>query len=110
MIYNFFKSTAGVRDLKDTQVSSPSLVQTSAVEDLAYAFESDGKPKPKFVENIHHVLEGWPMVFGTLSFIALTVGGLVQIVPLIVQQSENSTTMDNHLDFQPILAHACQAM
>ncbi len=81
MLYNFFKSIAASRaaraDLSDTKASAPRFYDVdSAGDERAHGW--------------HHRLEGRALQFSVLTMIAVLIGGLFEIVPLVMAKSTDA--------------------
>lgn len=85
MLYNILRSIAGVKDLKDPVVSAPRLVAEAPLSEVKSLLDAPSSCRV-FFNKIHQALEGWPLVFAALAAVSLSVGGLVQLVPMIVAQ------------------------
>ncbi len=83
MIYNVVRSIAGVKDLKDPVVEAPRLL-ASTPESEVQALVSEPMGFKKLFAKFHAALEGWPLVFAALAAIMVSVGGLVQLVPMMI--------------------------
>lgn len=68
MMYNFYKT------IKKGSVQAEPVIQ-------AYALDSSSVEKNS---TAHRKLEGWPMIFAVLSFIAILVGSAIEIVPAVM--------------------------
>lgn len=71
MMYNFYKT------IKKGSVKEEPVIQ-------AYALDSSSIEKNS---TAHRKLEGWPMIFAVLSFIAILVGSAIEIVPAVMSNS-----------------------
>jgi cytochrome c oxidase cbb3-type subunit I/II len=89
MLYNILKSISGAKDLADTKASAPALKRTVCTEEIS-ALSSLSPAKSIFWSKLHEAIEGWPMVFGGVALVLLSIGGLVQIVPMLL--AEKTTT------------------
>ncbi len=89
MFYNLYKSIVGKSIAEEKVYEAPRLSALTPI-DLAKEelFQIDGRPKGRFLSGAHRMLEGWPLAFTALSFIALSVGGLIQIVPMILTEHQ----------------------
>ncbi len=84
MFYNMLRSIAGVKNLEDTEASAPALAPFSLEHEISDL--TSGQSPQGFFRKIHTAIEGWPLVFAGLSAVAVSVGGLIQIVPMILTQ------------------------
>ncbi|MFZ5433279.1 MAG: cytochrome-c oxidase, cbb3-type subunit I [Calditrichota bacterium] len=74
MGYNLFKTMAGAKNLEDEQAQAPSLAAL--------------KPEPATARTPwHHLLTGQPLAFSLLALMAVGVGGVVEIGPLLMPKS-----------------------
>ncbi|MCB1049176.1 MAG: cytochrome-c oxidase, cbb3-type subunit I [Acidobacteria bacterium] len=69
MLYNIIKTTAGAKDLADTE---------------AEAAPYERKP---LTGKFHHILEAKPLTFTVLTAVAILIGGIVEIVPMLAVES-----------------------
>ena len=87
MFYNLYKSLAGKSIAEEKVIEAPRLVFSCPVNEASQAlFSKDGKPVSPFFTKLHGLLEGWPLAFTVLAFLMLTVGGLVQIIPMLLAE------------------------
>jgi len=89
MLYNFLRSIAGVKcsELVDTEIKAAHFSTVKPEDQISELFDKEGKPKASFWKQVHRLIEGWPLVFSAIALMALMVGGLVQIVPMILVQA-----------------------
>lgn len=89
-LYNFVRSVskAKAEDLADQEASAPRLKEIAPETEVKSLFGKDGRPVPKFWEGIHRLFEGWPLAFTALSFVAVVIGGAVQIIPMVLVQTK----------------------
>jgi cytochrome c oxidase cbb3-type subunit I/II len=85
MVWNIImtirKSKAENKDLSDPAVSAPPMAKVAHTQEhgkTAYA-------------RMHYLLEGKPLLFSVLSLIAVMIGGLVQIIPMVAIESNVPT-------------------
>lgn len=81
---NFLKSIAGATDLADTKAEAAALKPVSIESELGAL--STPKPGASFLNRLHETIEGWPMVFSVLVVLSVIVGGMVQIIPMVMTQ------------------------
>jgi cytochrome c oxidase cbb3-type subunit I/II len=74
MVYNVWRTTAGAKDLEDETAQAPSL---ASLKPPTYG------PKTAW----HHLLEGQPLAFSIIAFAVATIGGIVEIGPLLLPKS-----------------------
>ena len=74
MVYNVWRTTSGAKDLADETVQAPSL---ASLKPASY------EPKTAW----HHLLEGQPLAFTLIAFGAATIGGVIEIGPLLMPKS-----------------------
>lgn len=89
MIYNMLRSVAGapVSDPEGTQAAK--LNEVGVQQEIeSELFDTHGRPVAQFFGKLHRLLEGWPLAFTVLAFIALSIGGLVQIVPMVLTHAK----------------------
>lgn len=87
MLYNILKSVAGVKDLKDPVVQAPRLMPASPQQEVQ-GMVGDGPSTNAFYHKIHYALEGWPLVFGGIAAACLIVGGMVELVPMMIATAQ----------------------
>lgn len=74
MIYNIYRTCKGAKDLADETAQAPSLASQKP--------ENAG-PRTLW----HHLLTGQPLAFSILALMAVGVGGVVEIAPLLMPKS-----------------------
>ena len=88
MMYNFLRSIAHTKNLEDEEAEAPALRPLKTEDELKTIFTPTGQPVAFFWRSLHQLLEGWPLTFIILCFLALSVGGLIQIVPMILTHAK----------------------
>lgn len=89
MTYNIARSVLGVEVIEETRVKAKALVTADALEEAQdELFDKTGRPQPAFFTRIHKLFEGWPLAFSVVVMVMLSIGGLVQIVPMILIQTK----------------------
>ena len=74
MVYNVWRTAAGAKNLEDETAQAPSL---ASLKPPTYG------PKTAW----HHLLEGQPLAFTLIAFGAATIGGVIEIGPLLMPKS-----------------------
>ncbi len=74
MVYNVWRTAAGAKDLEDETAQAPSL---ASLKPASYG------PKTAW----HHLLEGQPLAFTIIAFAVATIGGAIEIGPLLMPKS-----------------------
>lgn len=87
MLFNLWKSLAGAKVSDPIRVMAAPLPELSAQSEIQHELVEEA-PKKGVVEAVHRLLEGWPLAFTVLALVALSVGGLVQIVPMLLTQQK----------------------
>jgi len=71
MMYNFYKT------MKKGSIKSEPIIEAYALNSLSL----EANP------TAHRKLEGWPMIFAVISFIAILVGSAIEIIPAVMSNS-----------------------
>ncbi len=85
MFYNMFKSIHRAAIVEPEQLTIARLNEIP-VESEVQSLVSEPISFKIFLKRLHTAIEGWPLVFTALSAAALMVGGMVQIIPMILTE------------------------
>lgn len=84
-VLNFVLSIRQAGKLKNTVVEVPARPQYTAMGELHTVLGSGFKG---LFRRFHEALEGWPIVFVILTSITVSIGSLIEIIPMILVQSK----------------------
>lgn len=81
-VYNLFKTAASAGEVKDERVLVPRRIEEGSVlTDLSEINHAESLRE--YVQKIHRFIEKHPMLFTQLALVAVLIGGMVEIVPMI---------------------------
>ncbi len=92
-VYNLIKSVANApKNLEDPEVEVPPMVNAASKAAKATTYdEALNNLETEAKGGWHRLLESLPMVFTVLTVISISIGGLVEIVPMLLVESNIPT-------------------